>query len=277
MIEIHTGDCCAALKKFTAESVQCVVTSPPYDELRTYGGYEFRFEETARELFRVLCDGGVLCWNIKDAIIEGSESLTSCTHKIYLARVCGFRVRTIIYQKRNFSHPQKGFYHSVFEYVFICSKGKPRAFNPLMDRKNITAGAVGNLGVNTFTERDGSKSVRAKKVTKEFGMRHDVWLGLTRGQEEMCKRLPHPAMMPKWLARDLILSWSNPGDVVLDPFAGSFTTCKIALKLGRIPIGIEINPEYAQEALKIAAKEQDRTQGPETAASPAAGREPAAP
>jgi adenine-specific DNA-methyltransferase len=56
--------------------------------------------------------------------------------------------------------------------------------------------------------------------------------------------LKHPAMMPKWLARDLILSWSNEGDTVLDPFAGSFTTCIEAEKIGRKAIGIEINPEY---------------------------------
>ncbi len=244
MITKHCGDSAQVMMNMSGESVDLIVTSPPYDDLRTYGSCNWNFEGTASQMRRVLKPGGVICWVVKDATVDGSESLTSCKQKLFFAEVMGLRVRTIIYQKRNFSHPQKAFYHSVFEYVFVLSKGKAKTFNPLMDRKNLTAGCVGNLGVNTFTERDGSKSVRSKKVTKEFGMRHDVWLGNTRGQEEMCKALQHPAMMPKWLARDLILSWSNPSDVVLDPFSGSGTVGQEAEKVGRETILIDVNEEY---------------------------------
>lgn len=205
----------------------------------------FDFESSAREMQRVLVKGGVICWVIGDQFVKGSESLTSSKQKIFFAEQCGFTVhQTLIYQKRNFSHPQRNRYHTVFEYVFVLSKGKPRAWHPLKDRKNLTAGCVGNLGINTFTEADGSKSVRSKKVTAEFGMRHNVWLGNTRGQEDMCRVLKHPAMMPKWLARDLILSWSNPGDTVLDPFGGSGTTAQQAVKVGRKAIVIDMNESY---------------------------------
>lgn len=243
-LSILNGDVIEGLQTLPSESVQCCVTSPPYDKLRTYGGNcEWDFQGTATELGRVLVPGGVCCWNVCDQVISGSESLTSFKQAIFFVEQAGFRLHdTMIYQKRNFSHPEKRRYHQVFEYVFILSKGDPRTFNPIKDRKNLTAGCVGNLGVNTFTEADGSKSERPKKVTSEFGMRHNVWLGNTRGQEDMCCKLPHPAMMPKWLAGDLLLSWSNPGDTILDPFGGSGTVGMMALKEGRNAILIEKDP-----------------------------------
>lgn len=248
LLKIIHADCRDGLKQIPDGSVQCCVTSPPYDDLRTYGGIEWNFDvfsEVARRLYHVLCDGGVLCWVVNDEVKDGSETTTSCEQKIYFRNECGFRIHdTMIYQKLNFSHPERARYHQVFEYVFVLSKGAPRCFNPIKDRKNLTAGCVGNLGVNTFTERDGSKSERSKKLTAEFGMRHNVWLGKTRGQEEMCERLEHPAMMPKWLARDLVLSFSNPGDTVLDPFGGSGTTAQVAIETGRRAIVCELNGDY---------------------------------
>ena len=201
------------------------------------------------------------CYNVNNGSYRhyGGRGITVCerwrkSFENFFAdmgeRPARLTIDTMIYQKTNFSHPEKNRYHSVFEYVFILSKGAPKTFNPIMDRENITAGEIGNLGVNTFTERDGSKSVRSKKMTKEFGMRHNVWIGLTRGQEEMCQELPHPAMMPKWLVRDLIISWSNKGDIVLDPMAGSGTTPQIAKRLGRKTIAIDISEKYVHELVE---------------------------
>ncbi len=251
MLTILQGDWIEQLRTLSDQSVQCCVTSPPYDGLRTYGFSKtsWQFEPGVHELLRVLKPGGVVCWNVGLEVVGGSESLSPFKQAIYFVEKGGFLLHdTMIYQKRNFSHPERTRYHQVFEYVFVFSKGPPLVFNPLIDRANLTAGSIGNLGVNTFTERDGSKSVREKKVTKEFGMRHNVWLGKTRGQEDMCEKLPHPAMMPKWLSRDLILSWSNVGDTVLDPFGGSGTTGMVALETGRKAILIELNPEYVKLA-----------------------------
>lgn len=242
--QVFAGDSAECLSGMPSGFVDLVVTSPPYDKLRTYSGkLEWDFERTAKHLFRVLRPGGVLCWNVADQTKNGCESLTSAKQKIYFVEVAGFRLHdTMIYEKTNFSHPERTRYHNVFEYVFILSKGKPKTFNPIMDKKNATAGCMGNLGVNTFTEVDGTKSVRKKQLTKEFGMRHNVWRGLTRGQEDMCKVLPRTAMMPRWLARDLIRSWSNTGDMVLDPFGGSGTTVIEALKLQRTAFAIDNDP-----------------------------------
>jgi DNA modification methylase len=248
---IH-GDSAKELSLMRSQSVELVVTSPPYDDIRSYGAgngkCDWNFEGTASGIQKVLVEGGICCWIVGDQVVGGSETLTSCKQKIFFREVMGMRIHdTMIYRKKNFSHPERSRYHQVFEYVFVFSKGQPRCFNPLIDRKNLTAGCVGNLGVNTFTERDGSKSERTNKVIKEFGMRHNVWEGLTRGQEDMCIELKHPAMMPKWLARDLILSFSNPGDTVLDPMAGSGTTLTEAVKSGRNAAGIESNLEYFKE------------------------------
>ena len=262
------GDCLTVLPTLESGSVQLGVTSPPYDSLRTYGGIKpftwADFEIVAFELYRALCDGGVLCWNVGDSVVDGSETLTSAKQKIFFRELCGFRIHdTMIYEKLNFSHPEFNRYQQVFEYIFILSKGAPRCFNPIKDKPNATPGAVGSLGANVIRERDGSRTLRAEKVHAEFGMRYNVWRGKTAGQELVCDSLEHPAMMPFWLARDLIQSWSNPGDLVLDPFFGNGTTGKAAELLGRKWIGIELNPAYAklaadrtaQQGLQLSPKE----------------------
>jgi site-specific DNA-methyltransferase (adenine-specific) len=247
--KILNCDCLEGLKIIPHSSIQLTVTSPPYQKARDYKGYKFDFHKTAKELFRVTKDGGVIAWVIGDTVENKSLTLEPFEQALYFKKECGFLVHErIIYQKKNFSHPQKNRYHTVSEDVFIFSKGPPKIFNGIFDRKNLTAGAIGNLGVNTFTERDGSKSVRKKKITAEFGKRHNVWLGNTRGQEEMCVELKHPAMMPKWLARDLILSYSNPNDIILEPLLGSGTVGQMALNNGRNFLGFESAPEYCLDA-----------------------------
>lgn len=249
--QIYCGDCLNICKSIDDNSIDMVITSPPYDSARFYNGYLFDFENIAKELYRIIKPGGVISWIVNDCYIKGSKSLTSFKQAIFFKEQCGFLVHDIIiYQKRNFSHPQKNRYHDVWEQVQILSKGKPKTFNPIIDRKNITSGKIGNLGINTFTEKDGSKSIRKKQITKEFGKRHNVWLGNTRGQEEMCIKLNHPAMMPKWLARDLIVSFSNIGDIVFDPMTGSGTSCVEAKKLKRNYIGCDISQEYCNLSIE---------------------------
>lgn len=250
ILTLSLNDSVSALRELPDACVELVVTSPPYDNLRTYGGHSWDFEGTASELYRVLCAGGVLCWNVGDECVDGSETLTSFKQAIHFKEACGFRVHdTMIYQKLSFSHPEQVRYHSVFEYVFVLSKGKPRCFNPIKDKPNATAGRPA-LGVNTFSRPDGSRHVRATQggVSADWGMRGNVWKGKTRGQEEMCEAKAHPAMMPKWLARDLILSWSNPGDLVADPFAGSGTTGREAIANGRRTWLNDVNAEYLKMA-----------------------------
>lgn len=250
MLRIICGDALEKLRELEDGCVQCCVTSPPYDNLRTYGGFDWDFEGIARELFRVLCGGGIVCWNVGDSVVGGSETLTSFRQAIYFKDSVGFRVHdTMIYEKTNFGHPEHRRYHQLFEYVFILSKGNPRCFNPIKDKKNAWAGSK-PFGVSTMRQANGEQKPKTPQIIAEYGMRGNVWRCKTAGQENCCRSIKHPAVMPLGLCRDLIRSWSNPGDTVLDPFGGSGTTGRAALELGRNCILIELNPEYVADARK---------------------------
>lgn len=227
-LEINKIYCDSAdnfLKEIPENSVDLFVQSPPYGSVRDYTGegiWNFEiFSKIAAEICRVTKPGGINCWIIGDTVENGGFSLFPQKQAIFFQELGFILHEKLIYQKRNFSHPCKNRYHNTYEEIFVFSKGRPKTFNPICDRKNLTAGAVGNLGINTFTEKDGSKSVRKKQITKEFGKRHNVWLGNTAGQEFMCKKLNHPAIAPRWLTEDLIKSYSNPGDLVVDCFSGA--------------------------------------------------------
>lgn len=248
-VQIIHADVLAGLAQIPDESVHCVVTSPPYDKLRTYGGHAWDFEAAALRLYQVMCPGGVVCWNVGDQVIDGSESLTSFKQAIFFKERAGFRVHdTMIYEKNNFSAADSTRYHQTFEYIFVLSKGAPRTFNPLMDKPNKYAGQT-SFGRTTKRQPDGTVRESASRNTyADFGKRTNVFRGNTAGQENPCQPLPHPAMMPRWLANDLIVSFSNEGDTVLDPFAGSGTTGLAADRLQRNAILIDVNPNYAQLA-----------------------------
>jgi site-specific DNA-methyltransferase (adenine-specific) len=139
------------------------------------------------------------------------------------------------------------------EYMFIFSKGKPTTFNPIKDRKNITT--TGSVGQNSSRKVDGSMGYLPHATNTEFGMRHNIWRINTAGQENMGKELPHPAMFPNQLAQDHIISWSNEGDLVFDPFVGSGTTLKMAKLNNRKSIGVDISEEYCQIAKERCSQE----------------------
>lgn len=247
-LRILHGDCVERMRELPPASVQLAVTSPPYDDLRTYGGHSWDFEATARELFRVLCDGGICCWNVGDSVVDGSETLTSAKQKIFFREQCGFRIHdTMFYEKANPGNPsdKQGRYNQCVEYIYVLSKEKPRTFNPIRDKPNVSFGVM-RFGKKTRRDPNGNHNgfFSDRKPASEFGLRSNCWRGKTAAQETVCADREHPAPMPKWLARDLILSWSNPGDMVLDPFAGSGTTGRAALEQGRKAILIEINEDY---------------------------------
>jgi len=241
---IYNEDCLETMARLEDGSIDLTVTSPPYDNLRLYNGYSFDFEAVARELYRITKDGGVVVWVVGDATIDGSETGTSFRQALFFKEI-GFNLHdTMIYQKHNFSNPSTNRYHQIFEFMFVLSKGKPKTFNALKDRPNVEAGKIGSWGKNTSRQVDGTMVERKRKVNTEFGMRYNIW----RIKTEM-KPL-HPAPFPEELARDHILSWSNPGDVVYDPFMGSGTTAKVAIETGRKYLGSEISSEYWEIAQK---------------------------
>lgn len=240
-LEIMHGDSACKLTSMDSEKIHLCVTSPPYDKLRDYGNHQWDFENTARQLYRVLVPGGIVCWNVNDSVVNGSETLTSCKQKIFFVEQAGFRVHdTMIWEKTHVATPDSSRYHQMFEYIFILSKGAPRVFNPIKDRKNIWAGLNPAFGKNTKRKPNGQmRTLTSRAICDEYGLRKNVWKGNSRAQEEPCKKLPHHAMMPRWLAKDLIRSFSNEGDTVLDCFAGSGTTGWEARKAGRNAVLID--------------------------------------
>lgn len=241
---IYYENCLDTMARIDDRSIDLTVTSPPYDNLRSYNGYSFDFEAVAKELYRITKDGGVVVWIVGDATVNGSETGTSFKQALFFKEI-GFNIHdTMIYQKHNFSNPSNNRYHQIFEYMFVFSKGKPKTFNPIKDRPNVEAGKIGSWGKNTSRQVDGTMVERKRKVNTEFGMRYNIW----RIKTEM-KPL-HPAPFPEELVEGHVLSWSNPGDVVYDPFMGSGTTAKVAIETGRKYLGSEISAEYWEIAQK---------------------------
>jgi DNA modification methylase len=242
-IKLLHGDCLELMKKLESNCIDLTVTSPPYDNLRTYNGYSFDFEGIAKELYRITKDGGVIVWVVGDATINGSESGTSFKQALYFKEI-GFNLHdTMIWEKAS-RIPTQDRYYNVVEYMFILSKGKPKTMNFIVDHKNITAGAkrrkdkVINKGAN-------EKYVDKWITSPEYSRRSNIWKYGTSGNGTK-----HPAIFPEQLANDHIISWSNEGDTVLDCFLGSGTTGKMAVQLNRNFIGMEISSEYLDIAKK---------------------------
>jgi site-specific DNA-methyltransferase (adenine-specific) len=238
--QIICGESSSVLSGFPAECIDLTVTSPPYDNLRTYKGYTFDFEAIATQLYRVTKPGGVAVWVVADATVKGSETGTSFRQALYFMGL-GFSMETMIYKIKGVG--AKGndkLYWQSFEYMFIFFKDSISTTNLIFDKVNLTSGGT-SRGRRTNPNGGGNPSnVRTKKT----GRRTNVWEYQPGTGERTC----HPAIFPEALARDHIISWSNPGDVVLDPFLGSGTTAKMCVETGRSYIGIDISPEYCELA-----------------------------
>lgn len=253
---IINADCLDVLQKMPDNCIDLVITSPPYDDLRTYHGYSFNFENIAKELFRVMVDGGVVVWVVGDQCIDGQESGTSFKQVLFFKDI-GFNLHdTMIYQKTGFAFPSVGRYHQVFEFMFVLSKGTPKTFNAIKDRKNIET----KMGGDAKRQRDGSvvSGKRGGSPQERYGMRFNIWKYKTGGGLMSTFKLAsqHPATFPENLAKDHILSWSNKNDLVMDIFSGSGTTIAMAERLNRRWIGIDISESYCEIARKRIEKEK---------------------
>ena len=252
--ELWQGDCLELMKNITDGSVDLTVTSPPYDNLRTYNGnieqWNFdKFKDIAKELYRVTANGGVVVWIVADATIKGSETGTSFRQALWFMD-CGFNLHdTMIWSKPSFTAvgALKTRYAQTFEYMFVFCKGKIKTFNALKDRKT-TSRSKDKHGM--IRQKDGSfrpMSNRGKQYG-EFGIRYNVW-DMPPVMSNI-ERKGHPAQFPEQLAKDHIISWSNEGDTVLDCFMGSGTTGKMAVLNNRHFIGIELDEGYFNIAKK---------------------------
>ncbi len=253
--EIIQGDCLEVMQGWPDECIDLTVTSPPYDNLRTYQGYNFNFEGIAQELYRVTKHGGVVVWVVGDATVKGSETGTSFRQAIHFKGI-GFNLHdTMIWNKGSFTHPSVNRCHQVFEYMFVFSKSKPKTFREILDRKNKYLGKRGASG----RDKSGERKTGYSEVKREYGQRFNVWDINIGGGHSYNGKINHPAIFPEQLANDHIISWSNPGETVLDPMCGSGTTCKMSKVNNRNYIGIDISEEYCDIArYRVGAAEKAR-------------------
>jgi site-specific DNA-methyltransferase (adenine-specific) len=222
------------------------VTSPPYDDLRSYTGYAFDFKRIARAIWRVTKPGGVVVWVVGDRIRkQKGYSLSSFKQALFFQNI-GFRVHDImIYRKKNTPFMRSNAYTNCYEFMFLFTKGMPRTFHPLKE-KTVRSGYE-MLPANRKADGSFHKVLGKLNGTKT---RTNIWeyavgLGGTTNDKIAFN---HPAVFPESLAEDHIHSWSNVGDLVLDPMCGSGTTLKVAKRLRREYLGIDISPEYCKIA-----------------------------
>jgi len=246
--KIYNENCLVTMAKMKDEFIDLTVTSPPYDDMRNYKGFNFDYEKIIKELFRITKVGGTVVWVVSDKTEKGSESVTSFRQALCFIELGFNLLDTMIFKK-----PPKGasgnnkIYWQGFEYMFVFTKGRPKTINLILDRRNKES----RNGDNS-TKR--LKNGELKKVSRggygEFGRRTNVWeypVGKGHSTKDL-EAFKHPAIFPEGLANDHILSWSNENDIVYDCFMGSGTTAKMALLNNRNFIGSEISKEYCEIA-----------------------------
>ena len=238
--KLYNENCLDTMARMEDNFIDLTVTSPPYDNLRTYNGYSFDFESIAKELYRVTKEGGVVVWVVGDATIKGSETGTSFKQALYF-KDCGFKLHdTMIYQKSVPPMNNKRYQHN-FEYMFVFVKGKLKTFNPIMiekkykDKRKIK---------NFHRDKEGIFVKGFSKPNENLKIKENVWNVFSGGGSSDKISSKHPAIFPEQLANDHIISWSNKNDLVYDCFMGSGTTAKMAIVNKRKWIGSEMSSEY---------------------------------
>ena len=246
-VQLYHGDCANVMaERIPDGAIDLTVTSPPYDNLRTYNGYTFDFEAIAAQLWRVTKPGGVVVWVVADATINGSETGTSFRQALHFMSL-GFNLHDTMIYETDKPPMNDNRYQACFEFMFVFSKGHLETWNPLVER-SLHAGKRNTSRV--YLNVDGTlKPMTKPGVYNDMKVRTSIWR-YSSGNDKP----GHPAPFPEALARDHILSWSNPGDVVLDPMMGSGTTIKMAILTGRQAIGIDTSAEYVELARRRIAK-----------------------
>jgi DNA modification methylase len=262
--QIFNEDCLETMKRMPDNYIDLILTSPPYDNMRSYGGnknyhqrlndtgFSFDFEGIAKELTRVLKPGGVIMWNIQDQTIKGTRTGNSMRQALYFMDECKLLLWDhLVWYKTGTPFPSPYRYRNVWENMFILTKGKPNTFNPIL-KKNKTGGAVRKS--RRYRNHNGEFVDGFNGVPiKEYGNDDNVWY-IANGANKSYKLdgiKDHPAIMTEEIARRHIQSWTNEGDIVYDPFLGAATTTRIAKQMNRNWIGSEIHKPYFDISNKI--------------------------
>lgn len=250
MIDLRKGDCLEILKDIPDNSVDLTITSPPYDDLRNYNS-KIDFKQLAIDLYRITKNGGIVVWNVNDKIKNGTKSLSSFKQSLIFNDI-GFNVNDVMIWKKSNPMPQvkQPRYNQCFEYMFIFSKGKPKTFNPIMvDCKSADKEYKSTCKKIT---KDKERTYKEFIINKQK-IDNNIWeFAVSQNKTE------HPSVFPLELPLRHIKSWSNEGDIILDPFMGSGTTGVACVNTNRNFIGIELSEEYYNIAKERIEKAQNK-------------------
>lgn len=247
-MKLYHGDCLEIMKELPDNSIDMTLTSPPYDNLRNYSNtlnWDFNiFKKIAKELYNITKVGGVVVWIVGDKTINGSETGSSFKQALYFKEI-GFNLHdTMIYQKKDYIPLTHNRYEQEFEYMFCLSKGKPNTFNPIKIKTKNSGKTVKNA---SYYKTDNDKTTIVKEyIVKDTKIKGNIFL-YSVGRN---RNIKHPAMFPKDLVKDMMNTWTNKNDLVLDCFMGSGTSGVVAKELQRDFIGIEIVEDYYKLAKK---------------------------
>jgi len=242
---IQCTDCVEGMKKLPNNSVDLIVTSPPYDAIRNYNGFKFDLHATGKEIYRVLKEGGIAVMVIQDQTKDFGKSLTSFRAIVDWVDNIGFKLfETVIYRKFG---AEGAWWNKRFrvdhEYMPIFLKGKrPQYFDK--DPLKIPSKHGGKTMTGGGTRLTNGVRIATRSITiNPTKCRGTIWEYMTAGDGTRLKH-QHPATFPDHLPRDFIQCFCPPNGIVLDPFVGSGTTILAAIQLEKNYIGFDISREY---------------------------------
>lgn len=261
-VRLRRGNFLDRVKSFKSNSVDCTITSPPYDEIRDYEEslvWDLDVcRQMAEQLYRISKDGAVVCWVVADQTKDGSESGNSFRQALAFMDV-GFKLHdTMIYKKEN-PPPTGGSnrYFQAWEYLFVFSKGTPKTFNPKMvKRKNKYNDKRTQRTKNFVRGKDGKHKTKRTVELREIVKSINIWSYVVGGGNSTMDKeaFQHPAIFPEHLVYDLILTFTNKGDLLCDPMHGSGTVGKMALLTERRVLAFEKVHKYFGIAVDRATK-----------------------
>lgn len=247
--KIICGDNIKVMKNIPDNSVDMIMTSPPYDNIRDYNGYKMDLSALGAESYRVLKEGGIAVMVIQDGTKNFGKSLTTFRTVLDWCDNSNFKLFEMnIYSK----HGTPGAWWSKrfrvdHEYMPIFLKGKRPAYFD-KEHLNVPSKHGGKTMTGGATRLTNGETLKATKIKiNKMKCRGTIWEYKTCGDGSKLKHL-HPATFPEQIPYDFIQCFCPIGGLVLDPFNGSGTTCVAAANLSRKYIGIDISQEYCDIA-----------------------------
>ncbi len=253
--ELYLGDCKEELKKLPDNSINLIVTSPPYADQRksTYGGihpdkYVEWFLPISKELLRVLKPTGTFILNIKEKVKDGERSTYVMELILEMRKQGWLWTEEFIWHKKN-SYPGKwpNRFRDAWERLLQFNKDKK--FDMYQEEVMLPMGEWAKSRLKKLSATDKVRD--NSKVGSGFGKNISNWLTREKAYPSNvlhlateCNNKNHSAAFPEELPEWFIKLFTKENDMVLDPFMGSGTTIIVGNRMKRNTIGIEIKKEY---------------------------------